>query len=98
MISEELGAYTLELPYKGNEISMFVLLPPFSTARSMQSPSNAPPQDGVRQLVERIATRKGAQELREILDFGMSREVEVSFQKDPRIVMDPTREKFSRYK
>ncbi|XP_071649029.1 serine protease inhibitor 88Ea isoform X1 [Temnothorax longispinosus] len=77
-VSEELGAYILELPYKGNEISMFVLLPPFSTARSVQNPSNEP-QDGIRQLVERLATEKGSRELRELLDDGLPpREVEVS--------------------
>lgn len=77
-ISEQLGAYILELPYKGNEISMFVLLPPFSTARSIQNPSNEP-QDGIRQLVERLATEKGSRELREMLDDGLPpREVEIS--------------------
>jgi len=76
-ISEELGAYILELPYKGDEISMFVLLPPFSTTRS-QNPSNVP-QDGIRQLVQRLATEKGSQELRDLMDDGLpSREVEVS--------------------
>lgn len=57
---------------------MFVLLPPFSTARSAQTPSSEP-QDGIRQLVERLATEKGSRELRELLDDGLpSREVEVS--------------------
>lgn len=78
VVSEELGAYILELPYKGEEISMFVLLPPFSTARSIQTPGNEP-QDGVRQLVERLSTERGMQELRELLDDGMPpREVEIS--------------------
>lgn len=77
-MSEELGAYILELPYKGNEISMFVLLPPFSTARSQQIPGNES-QGGIRQLVERLATQKGSQVLRQLLDDGMSlQEVEVS--------------------
>ncbi|KYN14444.1 Antithrombin-III, partial [Trachymyrmex cornetzi] len=77
-VSEQLGAYILELPYKGDEISMFVLLPPFSTTRSAQNPSNEP-QDGIHQLVQRLATEKGSQELRELLDDGLPpREVEVS--------------------
>ncbi|XP_011634293.1 serine protease inhibitor 88Ea-like isoform X1 [Pogonomyrmex barbatus] len=77
-ISEELGVHILELPYKGKEISMFVLLPPFSTARSLQNPSYEP-QDGIRQLVERLATEEGSRELREILDDGLlTREVEIS--------------------
>ncbi|XP_011165015.1 serine protease inhibitor 88Ea isoform X2 [Solenopsis invicta] len=77
-VSDNLRAYILELPYKGNEISMFVILPPFSTARSVQNPSNEP-QDGIRQLVERLATEKGSRELRELLDDGLPpREVEVS--------------------
>jgi len=72
-----LGAYILELPYKGNEISMFVLLPPFSVMHSVQNSNE--PQDGIRQLVERLATERGSQLLRELLHDGMMyREVEVS--------------------
>lgn len=68
--------YILELPYKGNDVSMFVLLPPFSTARALSQDSE--PQDGIRQLVERLATEKGSRELRQLLDDGMPpREVEV---------------------
>ena len=28
--SEELGAHILEMPYKGDDVSMFILLPPFA--------------------------------------------------------------------
>ncbi|KAL0113662.1 hypothetical protein PUN28_012655 [Cardiocondyla obscurior] len=78
-VSEELGTYILELPYKGDEISMFVLLPPFSSARSIRNPSDGP-QSGLRQLVERLATEKGSQDLRDLLDNGLpAREVEISF-------------------
>lgn len=56
---------------------MFVLLPPFSTTRTLSQDSE--PQDGIRQLVERLATEKGSRELRQLLDDGMSpREVEVN--------------------
>lgn len=30
-VSEELGAHILELPYVGNDVSMFIFLPPFAT-------------------------------------------------------------------
>lgn len=76
VVSEILGVYILELPYKGDEISMFVLLPPF--VRYAQDPSSKP-QDGIRQLVERLATKRGSEELRKWLDDGMlTQEVELS--------------------
>ncbi|KAG7205870.1 hypothetical protein KM043_007801 [Ampulex compressa] len=76
VVSEELGAHVLELPYKGNTASMFVLLPPFVTAKDGTDSNGS---DGVRQLVERLATEKGRADLRELLDDGMPpREVEVS--------------------
>ncbi|XP_014475805.1 PREDICTED: serpin B3-like [Dinoponera quadriceps] len=77
VVSEVLGAYVLELPYKGNEISMFVLLPPSVIVQS-QNPG-IEPRNSIHQFMERLATQRGSQELRELLDDGMPlREVEVS--------------------
>ncbi|XP_031831149.1 serine protease inhibitor 88Ea isoform X2 [Nomia melanderi] len=74
LISELLGAHILELPYKGENISMFVLLPPFATARS----ANSDDHDGVRQMIEHISTEEGAAELQDILHYGVPpRDVEV---------------------
>lgn len=79
LISEKLGAHILELPYKGEQISMFVLLPPFAFAKSADEGDRAPgDRDGVRQVIDRISTDDGSAELREILDYGVPpREVEV---------------------
>ncbi|XP_017876704.1 serine protease inhibitor 88Ea-like isoform X2 [Ceratina calcarata] len=71
MISEVLGAHVLELPYKGEEISMFVLLPPFATARSSDASDQPGERDGIRQLIERISTESGSAELRDLLDSGI---------------------------
>lgn len=74
LISELLGAHILELPYKGDRISMFVMLPPFATARS----ANGRDRDGIRALIDHLFTEEGSAELREILDHGApSKEVEV---------------------
>lgn len=74
MISELLGAHILELPYKGEKISMFVLLPPFATARPASSGDN----DGVRQMIEHISSEEGAAEFQDILHYGVPpRDVEV---------------------
>ncbi|CAH0722540.1 unnamed protein product, partial [Brenthis ino] len=37
MISEELGAQILELPYKGHDISMYILLPPYSLKEGLSN-------------------------------------------------------------
>lgn len=72
VISEVIGAHVLELPYKGEKISMFVLLPPFATARSMDDANQrSNERDGVRQLIEHISTEAGSAELRELLDSGI---------------------------
>lgn len=78
-----LGAHILELPYKGEKISMFILLPPFASARSADGEQNG---DQLRRLIERIATDGGSAELREILDYGVPpREVEIFL---PRFTME----------
>ncbi|XP_076282859.1 serine protease inhibitor 88Ea [Lasioglossum baleicum] len=74
LVSELLGAHILELPYKGDRISMFVMLPPFATARS----ANGGDRDGIRTLIDRLSTDEGSAELRDILEYGApSREVEI---------------------
>lgn len=73
MVSEELGVHILELPYKGEDVSMFILLPPFVSVQQSKS-------DGVRQLLRRLSDNTdSAKELREILDSGMPpRDVELA--------------------
>ncbi|XP_044728178.1 serine protease inhibitor 88Ea-like [Chrysoperla carnea] len=36
-VSEELGAHVLELPYIGNDVSMFIFLPPFATENGLDN-------------------------------------------------------------
>ncbi|XP_046831114.1 serine protease inhibitor 88Ea-like isoform X3 [Vespa crabro] len=80
VVSEELGAHILELPYKGQEISMFILLPPFAAARFLNDGANRNQGDGgIKNVLRHISTEAGATELRILLDDGMpSRQVEVS--------------------
>jgi len=65
--SDELGAHVLELPYKGGDISLFVILPPFNKQR------------GISQLSKRLNTNI----LQNIVSSGewTSRPVEVSLPK-----------------
>ncbi|XP_006562425.1 serine protease inhibitor 88Ea isoform X1 [Apis mellifera] len=66
VISEILGAHVLELPYKGNEISMFILLPPFVTKISNDSAQNGE-RDSIYHLIERLSTEAGYTEIRDLL-------------------------------
>lgn len=67
MSSDELGAHVLELPYKGGDVSMFVVLPPFNKQR------------GIGLLTKRLNTNI----LQDIVSSGewRSRPVEVSIPK-----------------
>ncbi|XP_015174371.1 PREDICTED: leukocyte elastase inhibitor-like isoform X2 [Polistes dominula] len=80
VVSEELGAHILELPYKGLEISMFVLLPPFAAARSLNDDSSRIQGDGgIRNVLHRLSDEPNAMELQILLKDGMlPRPVEVS--------------------
>lgn len=74
LVSELLGAHILELPYKGDRISMFVMLPPFAIARS----ANGGGRDGVKALIDHLTTDEGSAELRDIFEYGApDRKVEV---------------------
>lgn len=67
MVSEALGAHVLQLPYKGDSISMFVFLPPYAAPR------------GITNILKRLTP----QILREILteEVMIPREVEVGIPK-----------------
>ncbi|KAG6453699.1 serine protease inhibitor 88Ea-like [Manduca sexta] len=65
-VSEELGAQVLELPYKGNDISMFILLPPYSM------------KEGVTNIIANLNTERLAAVMEESY---MSREVIVEIPK-----------------
>ncbi|XP_051158218.1 serine protease inhibitor 88Ea-like [Leptopilina boulardi] len=63
-ISEVLGAHVLQLPYKDDNTSMFIFLPPFAAASGIEKP------DGLYQLLVKMTTN-GSKELHEILDGEM---------------------------
>ncbi|OAD62276.1 Serpin B11, partial [Eufriesea mexicana] len=66
-ISETLAAHILELPYKGNEVSMFILLPPYHRSTVGDS-KQVGERDSIRQVIERIFSAPDFMELRELLD------------------------------
>ncbi|KAJ9598343.1 hypothetical protein L9F63_010959 [Diploptera punctata] len=61
IVSEKLGAHILELPYKGNDISMFIILPPFTKA------------NGVESIIENLSLES----LHELLEDDLPKNVEV---------------------
>lgn len=65
IISEYLGAHILELPYKGNEVSMFIILPPSTKPNG----------------IEAVTKQLSVESLQEIVQDDMPRAVEVSIPK-----------------
>ena len=65
VISEHLGAHVLELPYKGNEISMFIILPPYTKPNA----------------IEAVIKQLTVESLQEIIEDDLPRAVEVSIPK-----------------
>jgi len=63
--SEQLGANVLELPYKGNDISMFFILPPFDKPNG----------------IEAVIKQLSIQSLQEIVEDDIPRPVEVAIPK-----------------
>ncbi|XP_049800906.1 serine protease inhibitor 88Ea-like [Schistocerca nitens] len=55
MISERLGAHVLELPYKGEDISMFILLPPFLKSNGVDAIIKQLDVDSLREITEQDA-------------------------------------------
>ncbi|XP_012257558.2 serine protease inhibitor 88Ea-like [Athalia rosae] len=80
VVSEELKTHILQLPYKGEDLSMYILLPPFAGARTSDSERTP---EGLTQLIERITnTEAGIAELKQFLEEGLPpREVSVSLPK-----------------
>jgi serpin B len=65
VVSERLGAHVLELPYKGNKVSMFIILPP--NAKS----------NGIESVIKQLSVES----LQEIVEDDLPRAVEVSIPK-----------------
>lgn len=64
-MSERLGAHVLELPYKGNDISMFIILPPYTKV------------NGIEAVIKQLTVES----LQEIVEDDLPRAVEVSIPK-----------------
>ncbi|PSN55974.1 Serine protease inhibitor 88Ea [Blattella germanica] len=65
LVSERLGAHVLELPYKGNDISMFIILPPFAKTNG----------------IEAVIKQLSVESLQEMIEDDLPRNVEVSIPK-----------------
>ncbi|XP_063224204.1 serine protease inhibitor 88Ea-like [Bacillus rossius redtenbacheri] len=77
LVSERLGAYILELPYKGKDVSMFVFLPPFMKSDAVDSLIQRLDADALAEVVSEDGLQ--AQEMEVALPrFSAEQELELS--------------------
>ncbi|XP_021935517.1 serine protease inhibitor 88Ea-like isoform X2 [Zootermopsis nevadensis] len=57
IVSENLGAHVLELPYKGSEVSMFIFLPPYAKSNGIEAVIKQLSVEGLQDIVEEDSLR-----------------------------------------
>jgi len=72
---EKLDAYIMEIPCKQKKISTFFLFP----SHNLEFDKNDTETDRIIKLIEQLTTEEGSQELREILDNGLSQQTNMIF-------------------
>lgn len=75
--SEQLGAYIMELPFEQRKISTFFIYP--SCLLEAVKDNNFSERERMIQLIERLTTEEGCQELQKLLDDGITQETDMLF-------------------